>query len=125
MTFLPIVERELRVATRRRSTYWLRVIAAGIALVIGSALLLLTLVPFAGPMPGSAMFGALTWMSLAAALCGGLFFTSDCLSEEKREGTLGFLFLTDLLYQIPWSPLVFLIRLKMLHHKCYQSLVIF
>src|SRR5207245_140427 len=29
-------------------------------------------------------------------LSAGLFFTSDCLSEEKREGTLGFLFLTDL-----------------------------
>jgi len=96
MTFLPIVERELRVATRRRSTYWLRVLAAGVALIIGSGMLILTLIPFAGPMPGSAMFGTLTWMSLAASLSAGLFFTSDCLSEEKREGTLGFLFLTDL-----------------------------
>lgn len=97
MTFLPIVERELRVAARRWSTYWLRVIAAGVALVIGGGMLLLTLVPFAGPMQsGGVMFGTLTWMSLAAALSAGLFFTSDCLSEEKREGTLGFLFLTDL-----------------------------
>jgi len=96
MTFLPIVGRELRVATRRRSTYWLRVIAAGVALLIGAGMLLLSLLPFAGAMPGSVLFGTLTWMSLAAALSGGLFFTSDCLSEEKREGTLGFLFLTDL-----------------------------
>jgi hypothetical protein len=29
-------------------------------------------------------------------MAAGLFFTSDCLSEEKREGTIGFLFLTDL-----------------------------
>ena len=29
-------------------------------------------------------------------MSAGLFFTSDCVSEEKREGTLGFLFLTDL-----------------------------
>ena len=29
-------------------------------------------------------------------LSSGLFLTADCLSEEKREGTLGFLFLTDL-----------------------------
>src|SRR6267143_384147 len=57
MTFLPIVDRELRVAARKRSTFW---------------------------------------VSLAAALSAGLFFTSDCLSEEKREGTIGFLFLTDL-----------------------------
>src|SRR4030095_13140978 len=26
----------------------------------------------------------------------GVFITADCLSEEKREGTLGLLFLTDL-----------------------------
>ena len=30
------------------------------------------------------------------ALLSGLFLTSDCISEEKREGTLGLLFLTDL-----------------------------
>jgi hypothetical protein len=29
-------------------------------------------------------------------LSAGLFLTSDCLSEEKREGTLGLLFLTEL-----------------------------
>jgi ABC-type transport system involved in multi-copper enzyme maturation permease subunit len=43
-----------------------------------------------------AMFGTLTWICLVAALSAGLFFTSDSISEEKREGTLGFLFLTDL-----------------------------
>ncbi|MFO1511849.1 MAG: ABC transporter permease subunit [Verrucomicrobiota bacterium] len=97
MTFLPIVERELRLAARRRGTYWLRVVAALVGLVIGSGMLLLSLVPFGGqPQMGGAMFGTLTWLSLAAALSAGLFFTSDCLSEEKREGTLGFLFLTDL-----------------------------
>ena len=45
---------------------------------------------------GKWLFGILSWLSLAGALLTGLFFTSDCLSEEKREGTLGFLFLTDL-----------------------------
>jgi hypothetical protein len=30
------------------------------------------------------------------ALLGGVFLASDCLSKERREGTLGFLFLTDL-----------------------------
>jgi hypothetical protein len=33
---------------------------------------------------------------MLTAFGAGLFFTSDSLSEEKREGTLGFLFLTDL-----------------------------
>ncbi len=97
MTLLPIVERELRVAARKRGTFWLRVVAALVALVIGGSVMLLTLTPFGGRMQmGGPIFGTLTWLSLAGALSAGLFFTSDCLSEEKREGTLGFLFLTDL-----------------------------
>jgi len=35
MTFLPIVERELRVAARRHSTYWVRLVLALAAVVIG------------------------------------------------------------------------------------------
>jgi ABC-type transport system involved in multi-copper enzyme maturation permease subunit len=98
MTFLPIVERELRVAARKRSTYWLRTVAASIALVIGSVcLLFFGISGFAGPFgPGSMVFGAIMWLFVFIALGAGLFFTSDSLSEEKREGTLGFLFLTDL-----------------------------
>src|SRR5258706_11469094 len=97
MTFLPIVARELRVAARKRSTFWLRVVAALVGVVIGIGCLMLTRVGLFGtPSLGSVLFGALTWISVAAALSAGLFFTSDCLSEEKREGTLGFLFLTDL-----------------------------
>ena len=30
MTFLPVVDRELRVAARRRGTYWTRLLFAGI-----------------------------------------------------------------------------------------------
>src|SRR5688572_24709046 len=97
MTFLPIVQRELRVAARKRNTFWLRIIAALVALVIGGGFLVLTMsLPFGTIQLGSVLFGVLTWLSLAAALSAGLFFTSDCVSEEKREGTLGFLFLTDL-----------------------------
>lgn len=97
MTFLPIVERELRVASRKRGTFWLRVAAALVALVIGGVFMLVASASAGGRMPlGGALFTTLTWLSLAGALSAGLFFTSDCLSEEKREGTLGFLFLTDL-----------------------------
>lgn len=98
MIFLPVVERELRLAARRRSTFWVRIIGALVALVIGGGCLVLTLVGFGlrTPSLGSGLFTVLTWFGLAAVLSAGLFFTSDCLSEEKREGTLGFLFLTDL-----------------------------
>ena len=98
MTFLPIVERELRVAARRPMTFWLRIFAALVAFGIASGLftLLVSLPGGGGAHPGGPLFAVLTWMSLAVALAAGLFFTSDALSEEKREGTLGFLFLTDL-----------------------------
>ena len=99
MIFLPVVDRELRVASRKRSTFWTRIIAALVAFLIGTGFLILQVtgaIPFTTAALGKALFGTLTWMCLAAALLGGMFFTSDCLSEEKREGTLGFLFLTDL-----------------------------
>jgi ABC-type transport system involved in multi-copper enzyme maturation permease subunit len=97
MNWLPIVNRELRVAARKRSTFWLRVVAALTALVIGGGCMLLGLLPGTQTFKmGSVLFAILTWLCLAASLSAGLFFTSDCLSEEKREGTLGLLFLTDL-----------------------------
>jgi hypothetical protein len=100
MSFLPVAERELRVSARKRGTYWLR-LAAGLA---AAALLFLFylaawLMPGgAGPRGrmGPALFQVLMWLSLAAGLSMGLFLTSDCLSEEKRESTIGLLFLTDL-----------------------------
>jgi len=86
------------VAARRAMTFWLRIIAALTAFVIASGLLTLFMsIPGGvGAQPGGPLFAVLTWMSLAVSLAAGLFFTSDALSEEKREGTLGFLFLTDL-----------------------------
>jgi hypothetical protein len=97
MNYLPIADRELRVAVRKRSTFWLRVAAALTGLVIGGGCLLLSKVFGANSVRmGSILFNSLTWLCLVAGLSAGLFFTSDCLSEEKREGTLGLLFLTDL-----------------------------
>ncbi len=98
MTFLPVAARELRVASRKRSTFWVRVVAAVVAVVIGAAFMVLAVFSFGafGSGLGKGLFATLTWLSLAAVLSAGLFFTSDCLSEEKREGTIGFLFLTDL-----------------------------
>jgi ABC-type transport system involved in multi-copper enzyme maturation permease subunit len=97
VTFLPVVERELRVAARKRSTFWMRVVAAIIAVIIGA--LMLAFYRAVGTKMfniGGVLFQTLGWMSLGAALVSGLFLTADCLSEEKREGTIGLLFLTDL-----------------------------
>jgi hypothetical protein len=97
MIFLPIVDRELRVAARRPATFWLRVAAALTAFAVAAGIYaLMQIGGMRGGAAGEPLFAVLKWMSLAAVLTAGLFFTSDALSEEKREGTLGFLFLTDL-----------------------------
>lgn len=99
MIFLPVVERELRVAARKRSTFWARIGGAVFLALIGTGFLILLDTTGSTTVlttMGKTLFTVLTSISLAAALFAGFFFTSDCLSEEKREGTLGFLFLTDL-----------------------------
>jgi ABC-type transport system involved in multi-copper enzyme maturation permease subunit len=97
VTLLPIVDRELRVSARKPVTFWLRIVAALIGLLVGIGCVIMNEVSGGGTAAfGSVLFGILSWLSLGAALAAGLFLTSDCLSEEKREGTLGLLFLTDL-----------------------------
>ena len=97
MSFLPIVQRELRVSARRKSTWYVRAAAAMLGMVIGFFMLMLTLLPGpAGTGFGHHMLTVLSWYALLMALLAGIFLASDCLSEERREGTLGLLFLTDL-----------------------------
>src|SRR5438477_6849904 len=95
MTFLPIVSRELRLASRRRGTYWLRSGAALIVMVIGTWLFLVMRSEPPKEL-GMALFCVLTGGAVVFALISGPRSTADCISEEKREGTLGLLFLTDL-----------------------------
>lgn len=94
MTFLPIVERELRVAARRPSAYWQRVSMPAAAFVL---IILLLLGRAASPAQLSLIiFGLLAYLMLFYCFFHGIASTSDCFTSEKREGTLGLLFLTDL-----------------------------
>ena len=95
MTFLPIVRRELRVTARRWGTFWLR---SGVALGVIVAAMWIFLISRNESQReiGQVIFYVLTGASLAYCLLAGMRATADCLSEEKREGTLGLLFLTDL-----------------------------
>lgn len=105
MTFLPIVERELRLRARLKSTYRFRVGAAVVAIVIVGFLLLGTDGTSGGF--GGGMFKLLGWLTFACCLLEGLRNTADCLSEEKRAGTLGLLFLTDLRgYDVVFGKLI-------------------
>ncbi len=96
MTLLPVVERELRTASRRSGTYLSRSLLALAAFLIVAGLLL-GLSDMVHPTRLSMhIFQTLTYVELAFAAMSGMFLTADCLSEEKRAGTLGLLFLTDL-----------------------------
>ncbi|MEY4386363.1 MAG: hypothetical protein RLY20_1646 [Verrucomicrobiota bacterium] len=97
MTFLPIVERELRGAARKLSVRYIRVAIAGVALIISLIqLIMIPLMMGLGRSSGSAGFGIMTGYAFLLTLLAGVFIAADSLSEEKREGTLGLLFLTDL-----------------------------
>jgi ABC-type transport system involved in multi-copper enzyme maturation permease subunit len=96
MAFPPIVDRELRVAARRSGTYWSRFHSALAALAPAFFLL-------AGPISfpsmaqqGAQLFQILAYIAFLYAMLAAVRLTADCLSREKRDGTLGFLFLTNL-----------------------------
>ncbi len=96
MTFLPIVERELRVASRGKAAWGIRFIAVAVGLFVFVAVWATT-VRFASPVQMSkVIFHTMSWVAFAYALLVGAFTTADSVSEERREGTLGLLFLTDL-----------------------------
>jgi hypothetical protein len=94
MIFLPIVERELRVASRRWFTYWSRLLVTLGG--VGLAVWILFVFSSFGPPTGAVLFRGLAILSFIYAGIGGIQVTSDCLSKERRESTLGLLFLTDL-----------------------------
>jgi preprotein translocase subunit SecE len=95
MTFLPIVERELLVASRRHSTFTTRLVVALVAIVIGIFFYIANL-STPRHLVANYIFRGLSVLALLYCLAAGRRSTADCLSEEKREGTLGLLFLTKL-----------------------------
>ncbi len=95
MTTLPIVRRELRVSSRRKVIFYVRAAGALLASAMGFFLLLFSYL--AGPsVAGATILSGLSWYAFLLAILAGLFLAADSLSEERREGTLGLLFLTDL-----------------------------
>jgi ABC-type transport system involved in multi-copper enzyme maturation permease subunit len=97
MSFHFIAQRELRVSARRKSTYYARGAAALLGIVIGGFyLLVFTLIGPSSTSFGHYMFTILAGYALLTTLLAGVFLASDSLSVERREGTLGLLFLTDL-----------------------------
>src|ERR1051326_1768770 len=86
MTFLPIVERELRVAARRKSTYRIRSWTVVLAIVVSFFSLMFFLMVRGRAAVGHSLFTYLTFYAFGLCLLAGVFLTADCLSEEKRQG---------------------------------------
>ena len=97
MPCLSVVERELRVAGRRRATYRIRFWAV-LALLAIFAWHLYNWRNRTGSTAeeGRQSFATLGLWAFFYAAAIGVIVTADCVSEEKRDGTLGLLFLTDL-----------------------------
>ena len=95
MIFPPVIERELRVASRLRGTYWRRFGIGAMAIFLCAGVYLVNL---GEPQTrvGPYIFIGMAILAFIYALFAGRTFTADCLSSEKRDGTLGLLFLTDL-----------------------------
>jgi ABC-type transport system involved in multi-copper enzyme maturation permease subunit len=109
MVWLPVVERELRVAARKPATYRVRVLALlAVMVVLGWAVFTASqLRGLSVADAGRQLFISLVEPAAFFSILIGVFATSDCIGVEKREGTLGLLFLTDLKgYDVVFGKLV-------------------
>jgi len=93
MNVLPVISRELRAQARQRFTFTLR--------ELGVTALLCAGVVFALRLPFAANFGGALFAYLHTTLFCAIWIlvplsAADCISRERREGTLGLLFLTPL-----------------------------
>lgn len=97
MTAFPVIERELRLAARGRAVYLNRYITAIVAATAPAFSLLwsMSMVQLSGS-PGRFLFISNSFVAAIYCLTAGLFWTINCVSQEKRDGTLGLLFLTRL-----------------------------
>ena len=96
MTFLPVAQRELLAASRRKATFRMRTGSAIFAALLTFIMLLFVSATGAGARSGQFLFNTLVAGGHIFAVLAGVFLTADGISEERRDGTLGFLFLTDL-----------------------------
>ncbi|MFT5492031.1 MAG: ABC-type transport system involved in multi-copper enzyme maturation permease subunit [Limisphaerales bacterium] len=96
MNAWPVIERELRVRARQRSTMTTRFVAALIAGFVAAGATLILQDKYVPAEVGQHVFHLLTHVLLVLCLLIGSAATSDTLSSEKRDGTLDLLFLSNL-----------------------------
>ena len=93
MSIPPVIVRELRAESRNAVNSWLRVVGASIAILVLMVLLLSqNSLQTIDPIVFQSLHATivlLIWLLVPA-------MTADCIARERREGTLGLLFLTPL-----------------------------
>jgi ABC-type transport system involved in multi-copper enzyme maturation permease subunit len=90
---LPVIDRELRASARHPFTYYLRTLGAGALLV---AIFFFGLDNGFESNFGGKLFGYLHFTMFYAIWILVPLLAADCISRERREGTLGLLFMTGL-----------------------------
>lgn len=93
MTFLPLLERELRARARSRATFWTRFAVVLVTMVVCLPELLSAGFGTQAGSSGKFIFNGIVVIGFLLA-CGGCLLTADVISRERREGTLGLLLLT-------------------------------
>jgi ABC-type transport system involved in multi-copper enzyme maturation permease subunit len=93
MNVLPVAVRELRAQARQPFTFWLRML--GVLALLGAGWFFVLSFPLT-PSRGSALFGYMHLVLLFSVWVLVPLGAADCLSRERREGTMGLLFLTPL-----------------------------
>lgn len=93
MNILPVITRELRAQARQAFTYWLR--GLGVLTLLVGGVWFMDESAFE-PNVGGFLYGRLHLMAYFALWLLVPLGAADCISRERREGTLGLLFLTPL-----------------------------
>src|SRR5687767_11093930 len=89
----PVASRELLVSSRRPASWRIRLVTTVCALVV--AFFALTDTPSVSA-AGQVLFHGLGIVALLYTLCAGFIYTSGSITDERREGTFGLLYLTPL-----------------------------
>lgn len=94
MNAWPVISRELQTAGNQIGTYWLRVAGGGIVLAAGVPAIAAGATGLSNR--GGQVLGFLNSLLFTAIWILSPILAADCISRERREGTLGLLFLTPL-----------------------------
>ena len=96
MISLPIIFREFRVAARHKRTFVFRSVFGG--LLAFMALMFVIIMKFSGGSSGSGYYllQMFSWLIFVLLFVFAPAVTCGCIADEKKQGTLGLLFLTHL-----------------------------